>query len=35
MDKPQRPPRWFRPAIWAGLAGATMVIVGVITMTAP
>ena len=35
MEKCERPPWWFRPAIWAGLAGATMVIVGILTMTAP
>ena|GEM_PF-6847736 len=35
MDKCKRPPWWFGPAIWAGLAAATMAIVGVLTLAAP
>lgn len=35
MNERKRPPWWFISAVWAGLAGATMVIVGVLTLAAP
>lgn len=35
MDECKRPPWWFGPVIWAGLAGAAMAIVGVLTLAAP
>lgn len=35
MNGRKRPPWWFTPVIWAGLAGATMAIVGVLAVVAP
>ena len=35
MNKRKRPPWWFTSAIWAGLAGAAMIIVGALTLAAP
>lgn len=32
MDQRERPPGWFRPVVWAGLTGATLLIVALLAV---